>query len=114
MKSVVILLSLASVSASLWAQDDATRNLQLREAEQREWIARTRSAYDAQFKQQEIACYQRFAVNDCLLDSRRTQREVMADLRRQEMLLNDVQRKRLAAQQLLRTDEKLSPPQPPS
>jgi colicin import membrane protein len=52
------------------------------------------------------ACYQRFAVNDCLLDSRRARREVMADLRRQEVSLNDAQRKRRAAEQLLRSDEK--------
>lgn len=110
MKSRIIIVSLLLLSAGLYAQQDDTRNLQLREAEQREWIARTRSAYDAQFKAQEIACYQRFAVNDCLLESRRAQREVMGDLRRQEILINDAQRKRRAAQQLLRTDEKLSAP----
>ena len=113
-RSGAILVSLALLSTGLFAQqDDATRNLELREADQRAWIARTRTAYDAQFKQQEIACYRRFAVNDCLLDSRRTQREVLADLRRQEILLNDAQRKRRAAEQLLRTDEKLSS-SPPS
>lgn len=110
MKSWLVIFSLVVLSTGLHAQDDATRNLELREAEQREWIARTRSAYDVQLKAKEIACYQRFAVNDCLQDSRRKQREVMADLRRQEILINDAQRKRRAAQQLLRTDEKLSAP----
>lgn len=102
------IICLLVLSSALYAQDDATRNLELREAEQREWIARTRTAYEARFKAQEIACYQLFAVNDCLLDSRRTQRELMGDLRRQEILIKDAQRKRRAAQQLLRTDEKLS------
>lgn len=107
---LAVFLSLALVSVSLLAQDDARRDLQLREAEQRAWIVRTRATHDAQFKQQEIACYQRFAVNDCLIASRRVQREAMADLRRQEILLNDTQRKRRAAEQLLRTDEKLGLP----
>lgn len=101
-------LLLALFAGGLFAQDDATRNLQLREAAQRAWIAETRTRYEAQFRAQEIACYQRFAVNDCLIESRRTEREVMADLRRQDVLINDTQRKRRAAEQLLRTDEKLS------
>ena len=94
--------------SAVYAQDEAIRNLQMREAEQRAWIAGKRASYDAQFRAQEIACYQRFAVNDCLIDSRRTQREVMADLRRQEILINDAERKRRGAQQLLRGDEKLN------
>lgn len=100
--SVLILLATAG-----HAQDDAIRNLQLREAGQRAWIADTRATYNAQFRAQEIGCYQRFAVNDCLIESRRTEREVMADLRRQEILINDTQRKRRGAQQILRADEKL-------
>jgi hypothetical protein len=39
---------------------------------------------------------------------RRARRDVLADLRRQEMSINDAQRKRRAAQQLLRADEKQS------
>jgi uncharacterized protein YecT (DUF1311 family) len=107
MKSGLILAAAIALATTAHAQDDAIRNLQLREAEQRAWIAATRASYQEQFDAQEIACYQRFAVNDCLLDSRRTQREVLADLRRQEVLINDTQRKRRGAQQLLKTDEKL-------
>jgi len=112
MKPCAVFLSLVLLSGSLLAQDVDTASLQVREAAQRESIARTRERYVLQFKQQEAACYQRFAVNDCLLESRRAEREIMADLRRQEILLNDAQRKRRAAQQLLRSDEKLA--QPPS
>ena len=100
-------LSLVALAPPVAAQSDADRVLELREAQQREWIEQTRAKYQAEFRQQEIACYQRFAVNDCLQDSRRTEREVMADLRRQEILINDAQRKRRAARQLLRTDERL-------
>ena len=107
MKSGLFLVTLTLLATAVHAQDDAIRNLEMREAEQRAWIRDTRTAYDAQFKAQEIGCYQRFAVNDCLIDRRRTQREVMADLRRQEILINDTQRKRRGAQQWLRADEKL-------
>ena len=79
----------------------------LREAEQRAWIVQTRATYQAQFREREKACYQRFAVNDCLAESRRSEREIMADLRRQEIVINDAQRKRRAAQQILRTDQRL-------
>ena len=107
MKPVLFFVALTLLGTAAHAQDDAIRNLQMREAEQRAWIAGKRASYDVQFKAQEVACYQRFAVNDCLIDSRRTQREVMADLRRQEILINDTERKRRGAQQLLRGDEKL-------
>jgi hypothetical protein len=109
MKLPVITATLCLVAAALplAAQTDAERVLELREAQQREWISQTRAQYNIQFRAQEAACYQRFAVNDCLNDSRRTERELMADLRRQEILINDAQRKRRAARQLLRTDERL-------
>jgi hypothetical protein len=101
---VVCLLALGMPLA---AQTDAERVMELREAQQQEWIALSRASYQLQFRAREKACYQRFAVNDCLLESRGTEREVMADLRRQEILVNDTQRKRRAARQLLRADQRL-------
>ncbi len=105
--AIYLTLSLVVLAPQAAAQSDEERVLELREAQQREWIEQTRARYQAEFRKQEIACYQRFAVNDCLLESRRTERELMADLRRQEILINDAQRKRRAARQLLRSDEKL-------
>ena len=98
---------LATAAVPLVAQTDAEQALELREAQQREWIGQTRLQTNAQFRLREIACYQRFAVNDCLNQSRRAEREIMADLRRQEVLINDARRKRRAAEQLLRADERL-------
>lgn len=105
----LLTICLAAASLPVSAQTEA-ENV----PEQRERINLARARYDTQFRAQEIACYQRFAVNDCLAENRRIEREVMADLRRQEILLNDAQRKRRAAQQLLRTDERLhgGPQQP--
>ena len=105
MKVFALILGLA-LATPLLAQSDPEAVLAAREAEQRGWIAQTRARYQAQFDAQERACYQRFAVNDCLNDSRRAQRDVMADLRRQEILINDAQRKRRAARQMLRSDER--------
>ncbi len=107
MKLPALIVCLLLLSAPLAAQTDAEQILTLREFEQRAWIASARRQYQEEFMTQEIACYQRFAVNDCLSDSRRRQREILADLRRKEILINDAQRKRRAAQQLLRTDERL-------
>lgn len=103
---VCLTVCLTATALPLAAKTVAEQALELREAEQRAWIARTRASYEAQFRAQERDCYQRFAVNDCLRASRHTEREVMSDLRRQEILLNDAQRKRRAAQQLLRADER--------
>lgn len=109
MKAVLgtAVMVLVTAAAPLAAQGDAQRALALREAQQREWIGQTRVQTSAQFRLREIACYQRFAVYDCLNDSRRAEREIMDDLRRQEILINDAQRKRRAAEQLLRADERL-------
>ncbi len=58
---------LATAAVPLVAQTDAEQALELREAQQREWMqARRVRNTNAQFRRREIACYQRFAVNDCL------------------------------------------------
>ena len=70
-------------------------------------IAAERAQVYARVTQAEVACYQRFAVNDCLARVRGERREVLSDLRRQEVALNDAARKRRASQQLLRIDERV-------
>lgn len=77
------------------------------DAVERERIRQTRATQQAQFTAQEAQCYSRFAVNDCLIAVRAHRREILADLRRQEISLNDAQRKRRGAEQLLRSDEKV-------
>ena len=105
-KSLLLVLALVLLALPPGAHGDTEDVLVIRETQQRKWIADTREKYRVDFAIREAACYQRFAVNDCLLESRRLQRELMADLRRQEVLINDTQRKRRAARQLLRADEK--------
>ncbi len=72
-------------------------------------INNEREGFEAQYALQEAACYQRFAVNDCLREVRARKRVSMEALRRQEIILNDVKRKTRALEQAKRAQEKASP-----
>lgn len=74
---------------------------------ERDRIGQTRANYEAMSARQEAQCYARFAVNDCLIKVRANRREVLGDLRRQEISLNDMRRRRRGADQLLRSDAKV-------
>jgi len=107
MKNLVWVLLLAGHCASAAAQAQPTpQPMAVAEAFEHERIRQERAAALAEFTARDAQCYQRFAVNDCLADVRKLRRDVLADLRRQELSLNDAQRKRRAADQLLRSDEK--------
>ncbi len=77
---------------------------------ERDRIAAERRAVEARFQQEEAACYQRFAVDNCLRDSRARRRAQTDDLKRQEAAINDIERKRRGAEQLKRLDEKQATP----
>ena len=72
---------------------------------ERSRIGHERAAEMLRQQQVESACYQRFAVNDCLLESRVKHREVMADLKRQEINLNDRERRLRSSEQLRRIED---------
>lgn len=74
--------------------------------EERARIAAERAKADAQFAQDEKACYAKFAVNDCQNEARARRREALADLRRQEVSLNDAQRKRKGADRIRSIEER--------
>ncbi|GAC1357838.1 MAG: hypothetical protein NVSMB34_12510 [Variovorax sp.] len=63
-------------------------------------IAAERQKADMHFVDREKECYRKFAVNDCLLAARAVRRELLADLRRQELSLNDAERKRRSAERV--------------
>lgn len=75
-------------------------------AVERARIAAERTRINALFEKEEKACHQRFAVNDCLNRNLAWQRTALADLRRQEVLLNDDERRRRAAERIDQLDEK--------
>lgn len=102
MKSLLVFAVLGLPLASQ-AQEDPG------EAAQRARIAAERSQAQATFRDQEKACYRKFAVTDCLNAAKAQRRQVLADLRRQEISLNDAQRKRKAAEHLRSIEQRSSP-----
>lgn len=64
---------------------------------ERERIHALRLEQDRIYQSAEKACYARFAVSDCLRTARADRRAVLGELRRQELILNDLQRQGKAA-----------------
>jgi hypothetical protein len=75
---------------------------------ERDRIQADRTRAEARYEREEAACYARFAVTNCLHEVRARRREELADLRRQEIVLNDAERKRKALEQLERIQQKSS------
>ena len=71
-------------------------------------IGAERRLADARFAAQEVACYKTFAVTDCLKAARSQRRELLSDLRRQELSLNDADRKRRAAERVRSIEDRNS------
>ena len=69
---------------------------------------------ESRFSQQEVKCYGRFAVTDCLHEVRLQRRQLLDDLRRQTVMLNDMERRNKTLSKMDRTppessSQKLSP-----
>lgn len=96
-----VLLALAAAAPVLaQAPDDGAERARLK-AE--------REAADAKFEQARRACYGKFAVNDCINEVTREHNAVAGELRRQERILNDAERRRRAAEAQKDIDERSSP-----
>jgi hypothetical protein len=67
---------------------------------ERDRIRLEREAAQVQYEQEALLCQGKFAVNDCLKSAQKKRRDVTDHLRRQEISLNDHERKLKAAQQL--------------
>ncbi len=111
MKKLIVLagfavLILAGAQARAESVDDSNYE-QLRDA-QRARIQMERDQAKTVLAGDEVLCYQKFAVNDCLRKARAVRREALADLRRQEVSLNTQEAKRKAAIQVSRIEEKSS------
>jgi hypothetical protein len=66
---------------------------------QRQALAAQRSAIVQAEEAQQLACWQKFAVNACLSDARRARRQALEPLRQQELALN-------AQERLWRTEQR--------
>jgi colicin import membrane protein len=81
----------------------------LDEKAERARIAGERRQADMRFAEEEKACRAKFAVTDCVADAKARQRQVLATLRREEITLNEMERKRKAAEKLRDMEERQSP-----
>jgi colicin import membrane protein len=79
------------------------------EAAERERLHSERSAADKRLAQAQKACRAKFAVNDCMNDARREYNATVGELKRQERILDDAQRKQRAAARQKEIDERHSP-----
>jgi colicin import membrane protein len=91
------------------AQPDAPATVPGTMDAERARISAERAQLEAGFLAEDVECYKRFAVNSCLGKVNDRRREAMADLRRQELLLNDEERRIRGAEQIRKTEEKASP-----
>jgi hypothetical protein len=107
MNKLLVLFAMLVLPFGLHAQEDAGA------AAERARIAAERNKAEAEFRAQQNACYGKFAVNDCLSAVKAQRRQVLADLRRQEISLNDAQRKRKAAEHLRELEQRTAPDKQP-
>ncbi len=61
-------------------------------AQQRRALAQQKEAIVQAYEQQERACWNKFAVNACLLEARRVRRKALEPLSQQELVLNAQER----------------------
>lgn len=66
----------------------------------REHLQQQRQALDRSLRQNEAACYQRFAVQDCLRQVRQATRQAQADVRQQAAALDAAERRERANRRL--------------
>jgi colicin import membrane protein len=87
----VLTVTLAmACTTSLWAQTGEAN------AAQRAALQAERERIEAQFKAQELACRERFAVTACIEDVKQKRREALAGPRAQALALDDIERKERA------------------
>ncbi len=75
-------------------------------ASQRERIATVRDAAAERFANQEKDCWKRFAVNACIRAANDERRATLDRVRREELTLNDLERKRSATSRLEEIEQK--------
>jgi len=76
---------------------------------ERDRIKAERSVIDTRFAQEQKACRARFAVTDCVHRAQRERNAAVADLRRQERLLNEAERERRAVERRKELDARNAP-----
>lgn len=75
-------------------------------AAQRQRIEQARGAARQRYHDDELACWRRFAVNDCLRDARLQRRQVLDALRSDEQGVNAAERERRTGERLRAIEDK--------
>lgn len=101
-----LILTLAQLAAT--AQTEAPSTQALDVGAERARIAREREASEEMYVASERVCYSRFAVSDCLSDARKVKRQTTDELRRQELVLNDLERQAKAVEALKRIEANIA------
>jgi hypothetical protein len=99
MKHLFVLSLLLGLGWNALAQEDAS-------VAERARLAAQRAQVEAALKAEEKTCNGKFAVNECLAAARVKSRQALAELRKQEISINDAERKRKAAQRQQAQDER--------
>lgn len=76
---------------------------------QRARIAAQRAIHESNFSKAQQVCFDRFAVTDCLREARHVRRVAMDELRRQEVILNDLDRQTKAVAEINRIESNVTP-----
>lgn len=106
MTLLLIVVSAFSQSSEAGTGTEFPRPLDVESERSR--IQAERAREEARYQAEEAACNARFAVTDCIRQVRVHRREALDKLRRQELVLNDAERKRKALEQIERSKEKSS------
>lgn len=104
--TVLVPAQAAQPAAATAVQEEAARQAQLQRQARREQIQAERQAVQAQLGKDEAACYQAFAVNDCLRKVRSKARAADNALRQQELQINDEERREKADQRMRSIEER--------
>jgi hypothetical protein len=105
LRSFYLLLAMG-VCTYAWGQDEGGQDADPFAAEHQR-IETIRSQKTLEFDAQEQACWSKFAVTGCRKEVGARRRQMLADLKRQEVEINAAQRKQKAAQQLQSNADKL-------
>ncbi|AYQ29759.1 MULTISPECIES: hypothetical protein [unclassified Polaromonas] len=109
MKNLAVACFLATLCVVVLAQPAAPAEAAPTRDAERARIGAERARLEAGFLAEDAECYKKFAVNSCLGKVNERRREAMGDLRRQELILNDEERRIRGADQIRKTEEKQSP-----
>ncbi len=105
MRSLGIFVAILTVCAHAWGQEGLGQSLDSVDQE-RQRIEAIRQQQNALFNEQEAACQARFVVTDCVNSVRARRRAMLVDLKRQETVLNGLQRSQKGEDQLRLIQEK--------